>query len=172
VNWAASRAAVVLTTACVLFAACGAAATPTPVPSTPPTPTPASDPLSHDAQVVDVLMSGPDGAFLFGVTVTSPDTGCDSFVDWWEVVTPDGELLYRRVLLHSHVGEQPFTREGGPVAAGPADEVIVRAHMNTTGYSPSAMRGSFRTGFSSAQLERGFAANAEALEPLPDGCAF
>ena len=117
-------------------------------------------------------MSGPDGAFLFEVTVASPDTGCDSFVDWWEVVTPAGELLYRCVLLHSHVSEQPFTRDGGPVATEPADEVIVRAHMNTTGYATGAMRGSFRAGFRPVQLEPGFAGSAEALEPLPDGCAF
>lgn len=170
--WAASRAAVVLTTACVLFAACGAAATPTRALSATPTPTPAGDAPAHDAEVMDVQMSGPDGAFLFEVTVASPDTGCDSFADWWEVVTPAGELLYRRVLLHSHVREQPFTRGGGPVAGGPADEVIVRAHMSTTGYAADAMRGSFRAGFQPVHLESGFADGAEALEPLPDGCAF
>lgn len=121
---------------------------------------------------MDVLVSGPDGAFLFEVTVASPDTGCDAFADWWEVVTPAGELLYRRVLLHSHVSEQPFTRDGGPVATGPATEVIVRAHMNTTGYAAGAMRGSFRAGFRPVQLEPGCALDAEALAPLPNGCAF
>jgi len=158
----------------VLLAACGAASTSaaTLAPDATPTSAPASDAPAGGAQVVDVLVSGPDGAFLFEVTVASPDTGCDAFADWWEVVTPAGELLYRRVLLHSHVSEQPFTRDGGPVATGPATEVIVRAHMNTTGYAAGAMRGSFRAGFRPVQLEPGFALDAEALAPLPNGCAF
>ena len=67
------------------------------------------------ADVIDVSTSGQPGAYSFSVTVSSPDTGCEQYADWWEVVTEDGQLLYRRVLLHSHVAEQPFTRSGGPV---------------------------------------------------------
>ena len=66
------------------------------------------------ADVVAVVASGESGAYRFAVSVVSPDTGCDRFADYWEVVTPTGALVYRRVLLHSHVDEQPFVRTGGP----------------------------------------------------------
>jgi hypothetical protein len=52
----------------------------------------------------------------------------------WEVVDVTGEaLLYRRILGHSHVSEQPFVRSGGPVSAT-SDVVIVRSHGNVGGY--------------------------------------
>ncbi|MGA9190363.1 MAG: hypothetical protein WBZ24_01400, partial [Anaerolineales bacterium] len=70
---------------------------------------------SAQARVISVDVSGEEGAFTFAVEIASPDTGCDRYADWWEVVTPNGDLLYRRILLHSHVDEQPFARSGGPV---------------------------------------------------------
>lgn len=45
-------------------------------------------------------------------------------------MSTDGKLLYRRVLLHSHVDEQPFTRSGGPVPIQTDSVVWVRAHMD------------------------------------------
>jgi hypothetical protein len=118
-----------------------------------------------------VEVSGAEGAYTFNVTVASPDTGCEAYADWWEVVSLDGDLLYRRVLLHSHVGEQPFTRGGGPLAIGPGQVVLVRAHMSTTGYG-QALRGSFETGFAAAELPVGFADGLADVEPLPSDCAF
>lgn len=108
----------------------------------------------------------------FSVTVQSPDTGCDAYANWWEVITPEGELLYRRILAHSHVDEQPFTRSGGPVAVGAADEVIVRSHMHPTGYSTQAMQGTPTEGFIETVLPEDFAAGLAAAEPQPSGCAF
>jgi hypothetical protein len=71
-----------------------------------------------EADVVDVSVSGDVGSYIFAVTIASPDSGCAQYADWWEVLGADGSLLYRRVLLHSHVTEQPFVRTGGPVPAG------------------------------------------------------
>ncbi|MEM7135611.1 MAG: hypothetical protein AAF500_03480, partial [Myxococcota bacterium] len=108
------------------------------------------DPVTQNddlAKVVSVQASGASGAYTFSVTVSSPDTGCDQYADWWEVLTPDGTLLYRRILQHSHVDEQPFTRSGGPVDATASDRVIVRAHMNPTGYGGAAFSGSVDSGF-------------------------
>jgi hypothetical protein len=48
------------------------------------------------ADVTAVRVSGAPGAYTFSVTLSSPDTGCDQYADWWEVITPDGELVYRR----------------------------------------------------------------------------
>ena len=124
------------------------------------------------AEVIGVAVSGEDGNFTFSVTVSSPDTGCDSYVDWWEVVTPEGAVVYRHTLLHSHVNEQPFTRFGGPVAVEPNDTLIVRAHMNTLGYGASALRGSASDGFTHTNLTAGFAADVASLEPQAPECAF
>ena len=74
---------------------------------------------SVHADVTAVSATGEAGAYTFDATVRSPDTGCNSYADWWEVVSPNGELLYRRVLLHSHVDEQPFTRSGGRYRLAP-----------------------------------------------------
>lgn len=110
--------------------------------------------------------------YSFAVTVQSPDTGCDAYANWWEVITPDGELLYRRILAHSHVDEQPFSRSGGPVAVGMTDEVIVRAHMHPTGYSTQAMQGTPTEGFTETILPEDFAAGLAEAEPQPSGCTF
>jgi hypothetical protein len=124
------------------------------------------------ADVTSVQVSGSDGAYQFSVQVSSPDTGCDQYADWWEVLTEDGELVYRRVLLHSHVGEQPFTRSGGPAAIQAGTVVWVRAHMNTGGYGGQVLKGSVQTGFEPAELSPDFAADLADQPPLPEDCAF
>jgi len=124
------------------------------------------------AAVTAVQVSGAPGAYAFNVTVTSPDTGCQQYADWWEVVSTDGKLLYRRVLLHSHVSEQPFTRSGGPVPIQPDTVVWVRAHMNTGGYGGTVLKGSVKSGFTQTMLEAEFAAGLAQQAPLPDGCDF
>lgn len=53
------------------------------------------------AEVSEVKATGQANKYTFAVTVKSPDTGCDRYADWWEVITPEGELIYRRVLLLS-----------------------------------------------------------------------
>jgi hypothetical protein len=81
-------------------------------------------------------------------------------------------LIYRRILAHSHVNEQPFTRSGGPVVIGPETVVIVRAHMHPTGYGGTAFRGSVIGHFEEIRLGPDFAPELENIKPLPDGCAF
>ena len=135
------------------------------------TPSDLPQPMSY-ADVITVEATGSDNSYRFSVSVQSPDTGCDQFADWWEVLSPDGMLLYRRVLLHSHVGEQPFTRSGGPVPILHEQEVIIRAHMNTSGYGGQAFRGSVAEGFTPFELAVDFAASLENQPPLPKGCNF
>lgn len=124
------------------------------------------------ADVTAVRVTGDAGAYQFAVEISSPDTGCEQFADWWEVITEDGELLYRRILLHSHVTEQPFTRSGGPVDADQETVLIVRAHMSNGGYGGQAYRGTVNDGFEAVALGPEFAQDLEQVAPLPEGCAF
>lgn len=124
------------------------------------------------AQVLKVEPTGEPNNYTFAVTVTSPDTGCDRYADWWEVITPEGELVYRRVLLHSHVTEQPFRRTGRTVKIPPQQKVIVRVHMFPDGYSSMAQEGTVKSGFSAVTLPSKFADSLATVEPLPKNCAF
>lgn len=125
------------------------------------------------ADVVALAASGSAGAYNVAVTLRSPDTGCNQYADWWEVITPDGALLYRRILAHSHVDEQPFTRSGGPVDVQSTTRVIVRAHMNDAGYGGVAFSGSVEAGFAAdPSITAELAPQLVEESPLPNGCAF
>ena len=124
------------------------------------------------ANVLSVQVTGNPGVYQFAVEIASPDTGCEQYADWWEVFTEDGQLLYRRILLHSHVDEQPFTRSGGPVEISADSVVYVRAHINTVGYGGTVMRGTVQDGFEPAEVEAGFGSGLEQMSPLPEDCAF
>jgi hypothetical protein len=124
------------------------------------------------ADVLSVEVSGDPGAYTFSVEISSPDLGCNQYADWWEVIDEEGELVYRRILAHSHVNEQPFTRSGGPVPVAEDTVVWVRAHMNPGGYGNVALKGSVLDGFQPTDLSPDFAAGLAETPPLPDGCAF
>jgi hypothetical protein len=140
--------------------------------ATPTITPPEVNPSSTLADVISVEVSGTENDYRFAVEIRSPDTGCEQYADWWEAVTEDGELIYRRILAHSHVNEQPFTRSGGPAAISADTIVIVRAHMHPDGYGGAAFKGSVQAGFEEIQLEADFAPELEFTDPLPDGCAF
>jgi len=124
------------------------------------------------AQVTKVTAIGQDGQYTFNVTIASPDLGCNQYANWWEVIDIDGNLLYRRILAHSHVNEQPFTRSGGPITITENTEVYIRAHMNTTGYGSTVIKGSVKNGFTPENLDIQFAKDLEEVAPLPTSCAF
>jgi len=124
------------------------------------------------ANVTTVAATGDAGAYTFAVTLASPDTGCDQYANWWEVLDADGALLYRRILAHSHVDEQPFTRTGGPVPVDAEQVVFVRAHMSNGGFGDVVLTGTASGGFSEARALPQIAASIEAAEPQPTGCAF
>ncbi len=127
---------------------------------------------SELAKIIDVSVSGNAGSYTLSVTIESPDTGCEQYANWWEVITPNGDLVYRRILGHSHVNEQPFTRSGGPINIDSTDSIIIRAHMNTTGYGNQIFQGSIADILNQSIIDSSFALELETKQPLPGPCPF
>lgn len=123
------------------------------------------------ADVVSVSAQPTASGTRFAVGISSPETGCAQYADWWEILDTDGQLLYRRILAHSHVTEQPFVRTG-TVRVNADDILWIRAHMNAHGYGGQAFHGSVNGGFQSAELSPLFAIDVAEEDPLPTGCAF
>jgi hypothetical protein len=97
--------------------------------------------LAGEADVIDtrVTLRG-GGVFDFDVTIRSNDLGWDHYADAFEVLAPDGTLLGRRVLLHPHETEQPFTRDlHGVAIPDGVREVTIRAHHQPAGYDGATL---------------------------------
>ncbi|MEM9808843.1 MAG: hypothetical protein AAF959_26615 [Cyanobacteria bacterium P01_D01_bin.56] len=124
------------------------------------------------ADVVSVAVTGEAANYTFATTINSADTGCEQYADWWEVADPEtGQLIYRRILAHSHTNEQPFTRSGGPVEIGPEQTVVIRGHMGgvRSNYGGQVLSGSVTAGFQPIEDPL---PSLESVAPLPTGCAF
>ena len=90
--------------------------------------------VANEADVVDVKTRCHDEC-TFHVTVKHQDKSWDHYVNKWEVLTPSGEVIATRTLMHPHVNEQPFTRSLSHIniPAG-IKKVMVRAHDSIHGY--------------------------------------
>jgi hypothetical protein len=128
--------------------------------------------FDFNAQVTEVSSSGEPNNYTINTTISSPDKGCEQYADWWEIIDLEGNLIFRRILAHSHVNEQPFTRSGSNISLESDTEIFIRVHMNTTGYSFAVQKGSIEKGFLATELSNEFAQNLEKVSPLPNGCAF
>jgi len=128
--------------------------------------------ITEKAAIVSVSASGDENNYTFSVGVRSTETGCAQYANWWEVISEDGNLIYRRILGHSHVNEQPFVRSGGTIDIDENQIVIIRAHMNTSGYGTDVYKGSVLQGFTKTTLTADFASELASQAPLPNGCAF
>lgn len=121
-------------------------ATASPVPPTEPTATVVPTTAGEGKGNADVLhvraVKAGDGTWTFHVTVEHPDTGWEDYADGWDVLTPDGEVIkpdpdspFTRLLLHPHENEQPFTRSQSGIAIPPGVSMVrVRAHDLVDGY--------------------------------------
>ena len=92
--------------------------------------------VAGEADVVGVNVSCTNQSICrFEVSVKHGDEGWEHYANKWEVLSPDGDLLGVRELLHPHEDEQPFTRSL-PNIKIPAEltEVVVRAHDLIHGY--------------------------------------
>jgi hypothetical protein len=124
------------------------------------------------ANVTSVTTKGVENSYHFSVTIESDETGCEQYTNWWEVLSEKGDLLYRRILLHSHPNQQPFTRAGGYVKIKKEDIVYVRAHMNKLGYIGDVFKGSVENGFERVERVPNFNEEVETESPLPTGCLY
>lgn len=78
--------------------------------------------------------------WTFSVSLRHDDEGWDHYADAWEVRSPDGALLGRRVLAHPHVTEQPFTRsKSGIEIPNDVATVLVRGRDLVHGYQGEPM---------------------------------
>lgn len=69
------------------------------------------------------------------MTVVHNDDGWEHYADHWRILDAEGAELGRRVLLHPHVAEQPFTRSlSGVVVPEGVQRVTVQAHDKVHGY--------------------------------------
>lgn len=92
--------------------------------------------VAGEADITNVVVTQSDnGQFQFAVSVLHDDEGWDHYADAFEIVSLDGEILATRVLLHPHVGEQPFTRSvSGVEIHEELTQIIVRAHDSVHAY--------------------------------------
>ena len=127
---------------------------------------------NQQANVTAVTVQGAENSYHFAVTIASDETGCQQYANWWEVLSEEGKLLYRRILLHSHPDMQPFTRRGGYVKIKKDDIVYVRAHMNKLGYVGDIFKGSVKNGFEKVEEAPDFNKSIETQAPLPSGCLY
>ena len=128
--------------------------------------------METQASVINVSTKGKENAYHFSVTLESDETGCEQYTDWWEVLSEKGDLIYRRILIHSHPDQQPFTRSGGYVKIKKDAIVYVRAHINKLGYVGDVFKGSVTNGFKKADKLPNFDEKIETQAPLPTSCLY
>jgi len=89
-----------------------------------------------EADVVDVKISrSSGGSYSFDVAIKHADTGWKHYADSWEVLDGNGNILGKRVLVHPHVDEQPFTRSlSGVKIPAAISAVTIRAHDSVHKY--------------------------------------
>lgn len=91
--------------------------------------------LPDEVAVIDAKADCVAGRCTFSATLKHADSGWKHYANHWRVLSPGGEELGKRVLLHPHENEQPFTRSLGNIKV-PADldHVIIEAHDSVHGY--------------------------------------
>lgn len=85
--------------------------------------------IGGEADVVDVQVDCNSYRVCdFAVTVRHDDDGWDHYANSWEILTPEGDTIGVRELLHPHDNEQPFTRSlSGVSIPDGLRSVVVRA---------------------------------------------
>ncbi len=99
------------------------------------------DSIANEVTIIDAKASCQSQNCRFDVTLKHDDTGWEHYADSWRVLTESGEELGKRVLLHPHVNEQPFTRSLNDVII-PEDikTIWIEAHDSVHGASSKRYR--------------------------------
>ena len=97
--------------------------------------------MAGNVEVVNVTFSKQGDSWDVEATLRHADTGWEHYADAWRVVTPNGEILATRTLVHPHVDEQPFTRGLRGISI-PKDVavVFVEAHDKVHGWGPQRVQ--------------------------------
>lgn len=97
--------------------------------------------VAGEADVVGVAVKHRgNGLLQFDVTISHQDEGWEHYVDKWEVLDTDGNVIASRTLFHPHAGEKTFTRSLVGVKIPPGvREVVVRAHDSVHEYGGKTM---------------------------------
>lgn len=75
------------------------------------------------------------------VSLKHADTGWEHYADQWRIVDQKGTIVGRRVLLHPHVDEQPFTRSlAGIVVPTNTTVLYVEAHDKVHGWAKNRLK--------------------------------
>lgn len=90
---------------------------------------------AHEAKVLDVKATCKNDICSFDVTVLHEDSGWDHYVDKWDILDENKNIIATRILYHPHEHEQPFTRGLDQVKI-PANSSVfyIRAHDKVHGY--------------------------------------
>jgi len=91
--------------------------------------------FANEAVIEDVQVTKLNGSYSFAVRILHEDSGWKHYVDAYEVLDKEGNVLAKRVLWHPHENEQPFTRSLNNVKIPDLKTVFLRAHDSVDGYS-------------------------------------
>ena len=90
---------------------------------------------ANEAEIQDVKVSKNSGAYTFSVKILHEDSGWEHYVNRYEVLDKDGNVIATRTLWHPHENEQPFTRSLSGVKLKETTTVYIRANDSVDGYS-------------------------------------
>ncbi len=94
-----------------------------------------------EVSVLNATASCSQGSCTISATLSHADSGWDHYADHWRVLVEEDKEIGRRVLLHPHVEEQPFTRSLGGVPIPPGTtHVEIEAHDSVHGYGKRRFR--------------------------------
>ena len=91
--------------------------------------------FANEVTIEDVKVTKEDDTYRFSVRILHQDSGWEHYVNRYEVLDSDENILATRVLVHPHINEQPFTRSLTAVITKNVDVVYVRANDSVDGYS-------------------------------------
>jgi hypothetical protein len=97
--------------------------------------------LAGEVKIEHTVFEKRGNAWTVETTLRHGDTGWEHYADAWRVVDEAGKELGKRVLLHPHEDEQPFTRSlNGMTIPSETQIVYVEAHDKVHGWSQQRIR--------------------------------